>query len=111
MTNGERYEELHPGCDWDVYDLNSDCDEIVLTKFEEHGEIYGDSFDPMWWFREESEDKWTVAQDELIISHEFSMDELMRFFIYRTCSEITHRKNLLEKYGLKGVRMLCQKRI
>jgi len=50
--------------------------------------------------------QWTVAEDELIISHEFTIEELMNLFTIRSRRAIMKRKWLLERYGLKGVRML-----
>jgi hypothetical protein len=49
--------------------------------------------------------QWTVAEDELIISHEFTIDELMVLFVVRSRHAIIKRKWLLERYGLKGVRL------
>lgn len=50
--------------------------------------------------------RWTVAEDELIISHEFSLEALKELFVVRSMDSIKHRKRLLEHYGLKGVRLL-----
>ena len=50
--------------------------------------------------------RWTVAEDELIISHEFTIEELIELFVIRSRRAIMKRKWLLERYGLKGVRML-----
>lgn len=105
MTNGERYELLHPDYEWDVYDDDDGMD-YIMTRSDHGKGSDGDFFFADWWFREESKDKWTVAMDELIISHEFTIDELERLFKNKLYCEILHRKCLLEKYGLKGVRML-----
>ncbi len=50
--------------------------------------------------------QWTVAEDELIISNEFSLEALRDLFVVRSIDAIKHRKRLLERYGLKGVRLL-----
>ena len=105
MTNGERYELLHPDYEWDIYDDDEDGD-YIMTRSDHGKGSDGDFFFAEWWFREESQDKWTVAMDELIISHEFTIDELTTLFKDKLYSDICQRKNMLEHYGLKGVRML-----
>lgn len=54
--------------------------------------------------------QWTVAEDELIISHEFTIEELMDLFVIRSRRAIIKRKWLLEHYGLKGVRLWNQRK-